>query len=77
MKNEKDLDIGNMRAELEVEFVYKKKKGKVIITDDFNHNFKVQIVGYEGNLTKTEKKEIIGSTFRFIVGMLYHKSLSY
>ena len=77
MKNEKDIDIEKMRAELKIEFVYKNKKGTVVITDGFNNNFKAHITGYEGNLSKTEEKEIISSTFRIIVGMLYHKSISY
>jgi len=77
MKNEKDIDIEKMRAELEIEFVCKNKKGKVVITDDFNNDFKAHITGYEGDLSKAEEKEIISSTFRIIVGMLYHKSISY
>ena len=77
MKNEKDIYIEKMRADLEIEFVYKNKKGKVVIMDDFNNNFKAHITGYEGNLSKTEEKEIINSAFRIIVGMLYHKSISY
>jgi len=66
-----------MRADLEIDFVYKNKKGNVVITDGFNNNFKAHIIGYEGNLSKAEEKEIISSAFRIIVGMLYHKSISF